>query len=262
MGVFLSDGKPLLISFIIFLSATTLLILHTLLFNDWAGHKINPAERTRVVLQQGESENIRPLATASIFFLFISTLFYAALEIRLLIPLSCWVILSFLYSHPAVHMKGKAGSSFLLHLLGGVVKFLLGYLLLSSDFPKGIMLALFFSLIFSAGSLVHQCLHESEDKGAALDTAAVRYGKRKVIVGAIVLFILSHAYLFVLSWTGWVAWKISLVLAMGLIAHFQAIIRLLSTPRDIDDDIKKYQRLYRSLYGLASMVIILWSVSR
>lgn len=257
LGVFLSGVTPGLLPLVLFILATGLLIFHTLLLNDWGGQIINSAERSRVAHRPGEGQDITPLAIASMITLLLSTALYAVLETRLLIPLAYWVILSLLYSHPLVHLKGKAEGSFILHLTGGSVMFLQGYLFQSNDYITGIMLSLFFSLIFTAGSLVHQCQHESEDKEAGLDTAAIRYGNLKTIRWAIGLFILSHIYLFVLALTGRIAWKITLVFAIGLIAHIKAIHWFSSRQVDFSIQIPAYQYLYRNLYGAASMILII-----
>jgi 1,4-dihydroxy-2-naphthoate octaprenyltransferase len=257
LGVFLSGVTPGLLPLSLFILATALLIFHTLLLNDWGGQIINPAERSRVVLRPGEGQDITPLASASMLALLMSTALYAVLETRLLIPLIYWVILSLLYSHPLVHLKGKAEGSFILHLIGGSVMFLQGYLFQSNDFITGIMLSLFFSLIFTAGSLVHQCQHESEDKEAGLDTTAIRYGNLKTIRWAIGIFILAHIYLFVLALTGRIEWKITIVLALGLIAHIKAIQWFSSRQVDFSILIPAYQRLYRNLYGTTSMILII-----
>ena len=135
-----------------FLLASVLLVAHVFLLNDWAGvsadardpHKAGGVFRARAMSD-------RVAVSFSVTLLVVSLVIFATLEPRTLGPAIGVAILGAVYSHPMLNAKSRPVASSMLHLLGGELHFLLGYLLFAHVDARGIALASFFALTFAAG---------------------------------------------------------------------------------------------------------------
>lgn len=154
----------------VFIAAMVFAMAHILLLNDWGDLIKNPLERSRYTQVSNIEVFKFGLWVGAVLSFVISVGLYAGL-------VSFWVLLSFyfmggsfsiLYSHPKIHFKESVVGSTALHFWGGLLQFMLGYLAFSQRWQDGILWGVFFSLVFVAGHLVHECVDVDEDRRGAL----------------------------------------------------------------------------------------------
>jgi len=85
--------------------------------------------------------------------------------------------LSALYSAPAFHMKGVPLLNSALHLIGGLLHFLLGYSLFRPVDGRSLEIGCFFALVFAAGHLTHEARDCDADLLNGIRTNAATFGK-------------------------------------------------------------------------------------
>jgi 4-hydroxybenzoate polyprenyltransferase len=156
------------------------LVAHVFVLNDWFGMSADLKDPDRAT---------GTLMTMSIGRTQIGTLCMAllALSLLLLSPLGSTTLiialaiagLSALYSAPASHMKGVPLLNSAIHLIGGMLHFLLGYSLFSAVDGRGLEIGCFFALVFVAGHLTHEARDRDVDLLNGISTNAVTFGKAR-----------------------------------------------------------------------------------
>src|SRR5207245_6909646 len=104
------------------------------------------------------------------------------------------------YSHPSINTKIMPILSSSPHLVGGLLHFLLGYSLFVGIDRRGILIALFFALTFTAGHLNQEVRDHDGDRLNGIRTNAVAFGTKSVFVMGALLFTLAYAHLFALAY--------------------------------------------------------------
>ena len=185
------------------MAASCCLVAHVFVFNDWSGlsgdlRDPHRAEATFAARGVGRSDAGYLSA------------FLAVVALALLVPLGLGAVAlgagilacSTLYSAPRVHFKGVPVANSILHLVGGVLHFLLGYGLYRPLDARGWAIGAFFALTFAAGHLTHEARDWEGDKANAIRTNAVRFGRRACVMASLALFTLAYALLAGLAWSG------------------------------------------------------------
>ena len=236
-----------------------LLVAHVFLLNDWSGvHQdiLDPARTAGVFLHRGVSRGevgwllLALLATSLAVF---SQLGRMTFLMALMIAAA-----SALYSVPRLHWKGVPLANSFLHVLGGLLHFLLGYSVFQGVDAKGVVIGLFFAVVFSAGHLMQEVRDHDADLRNGIRTNAVTFGKRRIFVAGFLLFTLANALLLGLAKTGSVPKELALVVAsypLHLYWTFKAWRSGLT-----GESVRWLQRRYRLLYaGIgAAMVASVW----
>src|ERR1700682_724164 len=147
LGIAFSIGPIIatkLIASSIFGAGSLLLVAHVFTLNDWADFRRGVHHSNRAMLQL-ESRNITPrlLLVFSFLLLLVSLLFFLFLSGRCLLLAVVIAALGIFYSHPALNAKSMPIVSTLLHLVGGLLYFLLGYALFSAIDLRGVLIGLF-----------------------------------------------------------------------------------------------------------------------
>jgi 1,4-dihydroxy-2-naphthoate octaprenyltransferase len=259
-GLFIATPVSFSARSVAFYIATAFLMWHVLLFNDWGGAQRNPGEKRRWGRTGNAVGNhdVFLLGAGVTFVMFMGL--YAALSWKLALLGLIAALTSGVYSHPDVHLKEHWLGAMAIHLVGGEVKFLLGYVV-SSDAPlRGVLIGLFFALVFGAGHLVHQCIDRSEDLTGRLTTAATRFGVRPVVAVAVSLFFLGHLYVLALGASGVLDWATALVFVVPVPVHLLASIRLLQGREVGEAMLRSYRARYRMLFGLAVCALVFWRI--
>ncbi len=164
-----------------------------------------------------------------------------------------------LYSHPRIYAKSKPLFGTLVHFVGGVLQFVLGYAAVRPVDLDGVLVAIYFSLVFSAGHLNHEVKDHDPDKEAGLQTNAVIFGPRRMFAVAFLVFTLAFLYLFALSLCGAIAWRYAApylaIYPLHLLLHLRA------TRGDWRGYDRTYQVVYRSLFVIAGVALAVgkWS---
>src|SRR5689334_18327334 len=155
----------------VFLIGSILLVAHVFTLNDWAdiAHGLKAPDPLVSSLR---------LFWFSIFLLIASLLVFALISSRVVIFGAIVAALGFFYSHPKLNFKGTPVASSFPHLVGGLFHFLLGYAVFSPIDSRGILIALFFALTFTAGHLNHEVRDFELDSKTNARTNAVAFGKR------------------------------------------------------------------------------------
>ena len=241
----------------VFLVANACLVAHVFGLNDWAGitadqQDSNKADRTFLALgvsraQMGVLAASLGVASLGLFSLvsWSSALLAAAV-----------VGLSLAYSHPVLGGKGIPIVSSLLHLAGGTVHFLLGYGVARPIDAGGLLLGLYFGLIFAAGHLSQEVADHDADRRVGLRTAAVRAGKRRVFVASFALFTLSVGLALALGLGGIAPPLLAVAAAAVYPVHGLSFWRALRAGLTFPV-VDRYRTRYRLLYALVGLAVAL-----
>jgi 4-hydroxybenzoate polyprenyltransferase len=240
---------------LVFAAASSCLVAHVFVLNDLCGASTDlrdPNRAGRVFTAKGIGRNeIRCLCALLL-----------ALSLLLLVPFGpapllialALAVLSALYSVPRFSMKGVPLLSSVLHLLAGLLHFLLGYSLFRAADWRGIEIGSFFALTFVAGHLTQEARDHESDFHNGIRTNAVRFGPAQCFAAAFLLFTVADVLLFVLAQRGVVP-RI-LVLAAGFYPlhlwwTLQAVFAGLTF-----ENIRRLQVRYRVLYAMIGLIMI------
>src|SRR5436190_13592568 len=176
----------------VFLIGSLLLVAHVFTLNDWAdiAHGLKAPDPL---------VSSRRLFWFSIFLLIASLLVFGLISARVVVLGAIVAVLGFFYSHPKLNFKGTPVASSFPHLVGGLFHFLLGYAVFSAIDSRGILIALFFALTFTAGHLNHEVRDFELDSKTNARTNAVAFGKRRAFFAGLIVFTLAYLCLFVLG---------------------------------------------------------------
>ncbi len=235
--------------------ANVFLIAHIFTLNDWSGSTadladINKAAGTFTVRGVGRREiggltAVLLVLSLVLFGILGTTTFSLALAIA---------ALSALYSLPQFNWKGRPLLSSAAHLAGGVLHFLLGYSVGSILDRRGLAIAAFFALIFTAGHLTQEVGDYRGDAVNAIRTNAVIFGQRRTFVASLVLFTFAHALLLLLAFEGIVARP----LAALVVLYFLQVHWSLQTMREglSYASVSRLRTRYRILYAVAGLAMV------
>lgn len=233
------------------------LVAHVFLLNDWAGvHQDlrDPARSAGVFLNRG----VRRHEVAGLLLLLLllglmafSQLGPATLGLGLMIAVA-----SALYSVPHVYMKGVPLVSSALHLVSGVLHFLLGYSVFRSPDIHGLQIGLFFAVIFSAGHLTQEVRDREADLGNGIHTNAVKFGKKRVFIVSFALFTFADALLILLALNGAVPQGLALVVAAIYPLHLHWTLQAMREGLPFQS-VRRLQIRYRALYAGMGAVMIM-----
>jgi 4-hydroxybenzoate polyprenyltransferase len=81
------------------------------------------------------------------------------------------------------------------HLLGGALHFLLGYTLFRPLDARGLMISLFFGLVFAGGHLNQEVRDYEGDRINGIRTSAVVFGCRRTFLASLFTFTIAYAIL-------------------------------------------------------------------
>jgi len=251
MGVVFSIGTIAAGKFealLLFLLGSILLVAHVFTLNDWA----DVAHGLKAPDPQVPS---RRLFWFSLSLLIASLLVFALLGSRVVILGLIVAALGFFYSHPKLNAKGTPIASSIPHLVGGLFHFLLGYALFSSVDERGILIALFFALTFTAGHLNHEVRDFELDSRNNARTNAVAFGKRPAFVAGLIVFTFAYLCLFVLGWFRFIPRPLAFLALLFYPLHLYWSLRALRgqlNPETLDH----FQIQYRALYAVIGISML------
>jgi 4-hydroxybenzoate polyprenyltransferase len=172
------------------------LTAHVFVFNDWAGHSSDlrdPRRSTLVFTGRGISRRqVARVATALLIF---ANVAFAGVGRRAVLLGAAIAALSVLYSCSPRFGKSTPILASINHLVGGALHFLLGYTLLRALDTRGLLISLFFGLVFSAGHLNQEVRDYEGDLLNGIRTTAVVFGCRRAFLASLFLFTAAYAIL-------------------------------------------------------------------
>jgi 4-hydroxybenzoate polyprenyltransferase len=246
---------------LVFLPASLLLVAHIFTLNDWANitQDLNdPHKAADVFLAKGISRaQIGGLCGG---FLLVSLALFGCLPARTFSLAVAIAALGWLYSHPLLLAKGVPLVSSGPHLIGGTLHFLLGYSVFTEVDGRGVLIALFFALTFTAGHLNQEVRDYDGDRHNGIQTNAVRFGKTQTFVAGLMVFTVAYAHLVFLASAGLVP------VAQGFLAALYPIhlfwsIRTLRAGLTFET-VSRFQSQYRALYALIGVFMLLTLLAR
>jgi 4-hydroxybenzoate polyprenyltransferase len=232
------------------------LVAHVFVLNDWSGISADlqdPNRTSRVFTTK--SIDRTEIGYLWMALLALSLLLLSGLGSRTLVIALAIASLSALYSAPASNVKGVPLLSSALHLIGGILHFLLGYSLFSAIDRRGLEIAGFFALTFAAGHLNHEARDHEGDRLNGITTNAVTFGKARSFAAGLALFTIADALLIVLAARGTVPRALVLVAALYPLHLFWSL-RALRAGLTFNS-IRRLQLCYRGLYAIIGLVMVL-----
>lgn len=237
------------------LVANVFLVAHIFLLNDWSGLTTDlgdPNKAAGVFTARGVGRKGMGVLTAGLLalsLLLFSFLGPATLGLALAIA-----ALSALYSLSRFNWKGRPLLSSAAHLAGGTLHFLLGYSLGNTLDRRGLAMATFIALSFTAGHLTQEIRDHQGDVLNAIRTNAVAFGLRRTFAASLVLFTLAHALLLLLALQGILPRPLALLAALYPL-HLYWSLKALSEGLTYES-IRRLQTRYRVLYAIVGLVMV------
>ena len=238
--------------FLFFVVASFLLVAHIFTFNDWA--EICALKDSNNVTAQtgGQDSKPRRLLLFSLFLLLASVLFFAFLPRPTLVLAVIAAGIGIFYSHPVLNGKSIPIVCSLTHFFGGLLHFLLGYTLFGSLDQRGVLIAIFFALTFTAGHLNHEVGDFDADQRNGLNTNAVAFGKRRVFLAGLTVFTFAYVWLLILARSGLVPRPLALLPILLYPFHVFWSVRALREGLN-SDSLSRLQIRYRLLYAIIGL---------
>lgn len=231
------------------------LTAHIFVFNDWAGHDgdvRDPLRAPHVFSRHGIAR--REVAGAAIVLLVLALLAFAAVGVPALLFGGAIAALGFLYSASPVLGKSTPVAASLNHLLGGTLHFLLGYTLIHAPDANGVLIGLFFGLVFAAGHLNQEVRDYDGDRINGIRTNAVVFGPRRAFLASLCTFTTAYALLAVLAAHGLLP-RLLLWSPVLWLVHLACSVRALARGLNFDTATWMQQR-YRWLFALIGLVML------
>ena len=172
------------------------LTAHVFVFNDWAGHSSDirdPRRATLVFARRGISR--RQVARVAIALLIFANVAFAAVGSPAILLGAAIAALSLLYSCSPSFGKSTPIVASINHLLGGALHFLLGYTLSRALDASGLVISLFFGLVFAGGHLNQEVRDYEGDLLNGIRTSAVVFGCRRTFLASLCTFTAAYAIL-------------------------------------------------------------------
>ena len=195
------------------------LTAHVFVFNDWAGHSSDIRDPRRAALvfsRRGISR--RQVAYVATALLILANVAFAAVGSAAVLIGAAIGVLSLLYSCSPGFGKSTPIVGSINHLLGGALHFLLGYTLSHALDARGLVISLFFGLVFAGGHLNQEVRDYEGDLLNGIRTNAVAFGCRRTFLASLCTFTAAYAILAVLAvlgilprlllWTTLVVWPL------------------------------------------------------
>ena len=243
----------------VLVAANVCLVAHIFALNDWSNHSADlgdPNKAAGVFTARGVGHREMGALTAGLLIVSL-VLFWRLGAATFVIALSI-AALSALYSSPPFAWKGRPLLSSAAHIAGGALHFLLGYTLGSAVDRRGLLVAAFFAVTFTAGHLTQELRDYDGDVRNGVRTNAVIFGKRRTFAASLALFTLSQGLLVFLALEGMVPRVIVLLVALYPL-HLRWSTQALAGGLTYAG-ICRLQARYRALYAVIGVALLaaLW----
>jgi len=195
LGGFRLERSGLIRLGLLFLGSLAL-TAHVFVFNDWAGRSSDILDPRREILVFGRrdisSGDVARVATA---LLVLAIVVFAAVGRPAVLLGAAIASLSLLYSCSPTFGKSTPIWASITHLLGGALHFLLGYTLFRPLDANGLLISLFFGLVFAGGHLNQEVRDYHGDLLSGIRTSAVAFGCRRTFLASLITFTAAYAIL-------------------------------------------------------------------
>jgi 4-hydroxybenzoate polyprenyltransferase len=231
------------------------LTAHVFVFNDWAGHSSDirdPRRATLVFARQGITR--RQVAGVATALLILANVAFAAVGGPAILFGAAIAVLSLLYSCSSSFGKGTPIVASINHLLGGALHFLLGYTLFHPLDASGLLISLYFGLVFAGGHLNQEVRDYEGDRLNGIRTSAVVFGCRRAFLASLCMFTAAYAILAGLAALG-ILPKLLIWTIILWPLHFAWSLRALRRGLGFETALWM-QRRYRFLFALIGLAML------
>lgn len=240
---------------IVLVVANVCLVAHVFALNDWSNHSADLGDPQRAAgLFTARGVAHREMAALTAGLLTVSLMLFWGLGAPTLAIALGIAALSALYSMPPFAWKGRPLLSSAAHVAGGALHFLLGYTLGSTIDRRGLLVATFFAVTFTAGHLTQELRDYDVDVRNGVRTNASTFGKRRTFAASLGLFTLSQALLTFLAIQGTLPRALILLVALYPLYLRWSLQALASGLTHAS--ICRLQARYRALYAFIGVVLI------
>ncbi len=231
------------------------LTAHVFVFNDWAGRAsdIRDPRRARVFARGGISS--RQVARFAVALVIIANVAFATVGRPAMLLGAAIATLSLLYSWSPNFGKSMPIVASINHLLGGALHFLLGYTSFHALDKRGLVISLFFGLVFAAGHLNQEVRDHEGDHFNGIRTSAVVFGCRRTFIASLFFFTVAYALLVGLAALGILPRLLLLSVVMWLL-HVAWSLRALRRGLGFETAVWM-QRRYRLLFAFIGLVMLI-----
>jgi len=238
---------------IVYLAALFLHLLFTYTYNDYAERDRDLANVRKSALEQSDRTVLGWVSLGAFAGCVAAMVF---LPMRLQILFALFQAAGILYSHPRTLWKGRVPLSEALHLFTGAGYFLSGLWLFDLHTgPPAFWGGLAFAAIYTSGSCLGQIRDRDADRQAGLHTLAVVAGRRPTLGLALILQVVGLMALAALA----ASRPAAVLIVAFLFLHLAGVAAAVRTGRPLDQQ-PGFQRRYRTLFGLAVMVVVIATV--
>lgn len=247
---------PVLARFLVFTFFNFLFVAHVYIYNDLSDARLNPEEplrRSRHALKYPALSS-RQVFMCSLGLGAAAFVGFAFISWRLLVVAVLLEAITVSYSHPRINLKGRPVVSTLIHFAGASLYFMGGWAAFQPFTSLELALAVFFGLVLAAGHFSNEIQDFNQDLGAGIRTNAVAFGQRTMFRVGLMLFMLSSAWLLIVSRS---------LLDHPAYAYAAAallVVWLIESRRRRSwkggDSIREFRRFYRALYAALSLALV------
>jgi 4-hydroxybenzoate polyprenyltransferase len=231
------------------------LTAHVFVFNDWAGHVCDLRDPRRVTLVfDRRGLDRRHVGRVAVALLILANVAFAAIGIRAILLGAGIAALSLLYSGSPSFGKTTPIAASLNHLLGGTLHFLLGYTLCHALDARGVLISLFFGLVFAAGHLNQEVRDYEGDLLNEIRTSAVVFGCRQTFLASLYIFTAAYAIVFTFAALG-ILPRLLLCSVVAWLLHVVWSLQALRRGLRFETAIWM-QRRYRLLFAFIGMAML------
>jgi 4-hydroxybenzoate polyprenyltransferase len=252
-GLSLERGRLLRLGLLVLGSLA--LTTHVFVFNDWAGHGDDirdPRRATLVFSRHGIS--VQQVARIAIGLLILANIAFALVGSPAILLGAAIATLSLLYSCSPWFGKSTPIVASLNHLFGGALHFLLGYTLFHAIDASGLVISLFFGLVFAAGHLNQEVRDYEGDLLNGIRTSAVVFGRRRAFLASLCLFSVAYAVLDGLAAFG-ILPRLLLLSTIVWLLHVSWSVRALRRGLGFETAVWM-QRRYRLLFAFIGLAML------
>ena len=143
-------------------------------FNGWAGMAEDEKNIRLSALKGKRKFFLFSLIIFIVSFIIIFSLLSSFLVISSIVSFFLWMV----YSFPKKGFKYKPVLGTLIHFVGQILHFEMGYSVIKGTDSFSLLVSIYFALLFSAGHINHELIDYEADKEAGTQTGAVYFGKK------------------------------------------------------------------------------------
>lgn len=192
--------------------------------------------------------------TASFFVIAISLFLNPFTIVFSIIILILWTF----YSHPKYGLKQKAIYGTLIHFVAQTFHFILAWMVFKDISLNAILLAIYFSIAFSCGHLLHEIIDYNADNSSGFKTTPIKFGIKTSTYAITTLLGFNMVYLYLLFYLKILDYETFLSFFAASAAHF---ILIISSFKNIKENAIKIRKYYRLLYFFAGLIFFLKKIN-